>query len=136
MGITMIHHHQFPLKNHLKSHHFHTFDSSPEIFHHHEIEIWVSDLKSGPKMGPSMASAAAAFHRGGVGVLTMDSPPVNSLGTELVTSMKQDVGRGDVEPQWVGKSGENCWKMAGKWMKNWQKLQKLRKMQHLEALKC
>ena len=47
-----------------------------------------------------------------------------------------DVGRGDVEPQWVGKSGENCWKMAGKWMKNWQKLQKLRKMQHLEALKC
>mmetsp|Transcript_39285 Transcript_39285/g.80334 ORF Transcript_39285/g.80334 Transcript_39285/m.80334 type:complete len:751 (+) Transcript_39285:60-2312(+) len=26
----------------------------------------------------------------GVGVLTMDSPPVNSLGTELVTSMKQE----------------------------------------------
>jgi hypothetical protein len=119
MGITMIHHHQFPLKKHLKSHHFHTFDSSPEIFHHHEIEIWVSDLKSGPKMGPSMASAAAAFHRGGVGVLTMDSPPVNSLGTELVTSMKQDVGRGtwDVgtwSPNGLGKVG----KIVGKWLEN------------------
>ena len=44
----------------------------------------------------------------------MDSPPVNSLGTELVTSMKQDVGRGDVEPQWIGKSGENGWKMDEK----------------------
>jgi hypothetical protein len=27
----------------------------------------------------------------GVGVITMNSPPVNSLGTELVTSFKQDI---------------------------------------------
>ena len=29
----------------------------------------------------------------GVGVLTMDSPPVNSLGTELVTSFKEEIGK-------------------------------------------
>jgi hypothetical protein len=135
MGITMIHHHQFPLKKHLKSHHFHTFDSSPEIFHHHEIEIWVSDLKSGPKMGPSMASAAAAFHRGGVGVLTMDSPPVNSLGTELVTSMKQDVGRGT----W-GRGAPMGWEKWGKLLENgWkmdEKLAEAAEATNLEALKC
>ena len=30
------------------------------------------------------------FRCSGVGVITMDSPPVNSLGTELVTSFKQE----------------------------------------------
>eukprot|EP00913_Durusdinium_trenchii_P007951 g7457.t1 len=33
----------------------------------------------------------------GVGVITMNSPPVNSLGTELVTSFKQDERREIVE---------------------------------------
>lgn len=51
----------------------------------------------------------------------MDSPPVNSLGTELVTSMKQDVGRGT----W-GRGAPMDWEKWGKWLENgWKMDEKL-----------